>query len=451
MTPAPGASKYHHSRQWRYLKAHRGGAPRIGLFGLLGSGNIGNDGSLEAVLGYLRRNHPDAVLSALCGGPEAVRARYGIDATPLHWYRGEYRTAAGAGAVAGKAFGKLVDAARTASWVRRQDAVIVPGMGVLEATLPLRPWGTPYSLLLLCAAGRLFGTPVALVSVGSNVIGRRATRLLVRWAARLAGYRSYRDELSRTAMRTMGVDTAADRVYPDLAFALPVPLDVPAEPGTVGVGVMAFRGGNDDRPRAAEIAASYLDGMARFVAWLVSTGRRVRLFTGDEVDQPVVAEILARVGARPGGPNAAVVTAAPAASLDELMRQMAPVDAVVATRYHNVLCALKLGKPTLSVGYAAKNEALMADAGLAGFCHPAASIDADRLVAQFAELQARAPELRAGIQRRNEAAARQLQEQFAVLSAALFPAHQLAGQPAGQPADQLAGQPADQPATSGRP
>ena len=33
------------------------------------------------------------------------------------------------------------------------------------------------------------------------------------------------------------------------------------------------------------------------------------------------------------------------------MRAMAPVGTVVATRYHNVMCALKLSKPTISLGY----------------------------------------------------------------------------------------------------
>src|SRR5690349_4571765 len=145
-------------------------APRVGVFGLLGSGNLGNDGSLEAVLGYLRAAHPEAAVDALCGGPEVVTARYGIPATRLHWYRGEYRTASRAGAIAGKGLGKLVDAVRTAAWVRRHDVVIVPGMGVLEATLPLRPWGFPYALFLLCASGRLTGTPVALVGVGAAPI-----------------------------------------------------------------------------------------------------------------------------------------------------------------------------------------------------------------------------------------------------------------------------------------
>ena len=49
---------------------------------------------------------------------------------------------------------------------------------------------------------------------------------------------------------------------------------------------------------------------------------------------------------------------------------MAPVGAVVATRYHNVICALKLAKPVVSVGYAAKNVAIMADMGLSSSASP---------------------------------------------------------------------------------
>ncbi|MFG1666879.1 polysaccharide pyruvyl transferase family protein [Streptomyces sp. Y7] len=390
---------------------------RVGVFGLLGSGNLGNDGSLEAVLAYLRSEHPDAVVDALCGGPEVVSARYGIPATRLHWYRGEYRTASRLGSVAGKGLGKLVDVVRTAAWVRRHDVVIVPGMGVLEATLPLRPWGFPYSLFLLCASGRLFGTKVALVGVGAAAIRDRATRALVRRSARLAAYRSYRDTLSRDAMREMGVDTARDEVHPDLAFALPTPASGPSGPsGLVCVGVMDFHGGNDDRARAEEIHRRYLDGTTRFVRALVEDGRPVRLLTGDACDATVVAAILDAV-------DSPLVTAAEAASLADLTRETAAADTVVATRYHNLVCALKAGTPTLALSYAAKSDALMARMGLDAYCHPAREVDADRLLEQFRELEKRSAELRQTLAERNRLIARQLRDQFAALTAALFPAH----------------------------
>ncbi|WP_406368870.1 polysaccharide pyruvyl transferase family protein [Streptomyces sp. NBC_00647] len=390
---------------------------RVGVFGLLGSGNLGNDGSLEAVLGYLRAEHPEAVVDALCGGPEVVSTRYGIPATRLHWYRGEYRTASRAGSIAAKGLGKLVDAVRTAAWVRRHDVVIVPGMGVLEATLPLRPWGFPYSLFLLCASGRLFGTRVALVGVGAAAIGDRPTRALVRWSARLATYRSYRDALSRDAIRAMGVDTARDEVYPDLAFALPTPPpDAPSHaPGQVCVGVMDFHGGNDDRALAEEIHRRYLDGTTRFVRALVEDGRPVRLLTGDECDASVVAAVIEAV-------DSPLVTAAEASSLADLMKETAAADTVVATRYHNLICALKVGTPTLALSYAAKSDALMAQMGLEAYCHPAREVDADRLLEQFREMEKRSAELRRILSERNLLALRQLEHQFAALTSALFPA-----------------------------
>ncbi|MFC8421243.1 polysaccharide pyruvyl transferase family protein [Streptomyces sp. NPDC057236] len=391
--------------------------PRVGVFGLLGSGNVGNDGSLEAVLGYLRAEHPEAVVDAMCGGPEVVTARYGVPATRLNWYRGEYRTASRAGAIAAKGLGKLVDVVRTAAWARRHDVVIVPGTGVLETTLPLRPWGFPYSLFLLCATGRLLRTRVALVSVGAGTIGNRPTRALTRWSTRLAAYRSYRDATSRDAMRAMGVDTARDEVYEDLVFALPAPsAGAPSgPPGLVCVGVMDFHGNNDERDRAEEIHRRYLDGTTRFVRALVEDGRPVRLLTGDELDRPVADAVLDAV-------DSPLVTVAETASLADLMKEMSAADTVVATRYHNLVCALKTGTPTLALSYSAKSDSLMARMGLGAYCHPARETDADRLLERFRELERRSAELRRALAERNLDATRRVERQFAALTAALFPA-----------------------------
>ncbi|WP_399893441.1 polysaccharide pyruvyl transferase family protein [Streptomyces sp. BBFR51] len=390
---------------------------RIGVFGLFGAGNTGNDGSLEAVLDHLRAAHPGAVVDAMCGGPETVATRYGIPATRLNWYRGEYRTASRASAIAGKGLGKLVDVVRTAAWVRRHDAVIVPGTGVLETTLPLRPWGFPYSLFLLCASGRLLGTRVALVSVGAGAIGNRATRTLTRWSTRLAAYRSYRDTQSRDAMRAMGVDTARDDVYADLVFALPAPSagEPAGTPGPVCVGVMDFHGSNDERARAEEIHRRYLDGTTRFVRALAEEGRPVRLLTGDELDRPVADAIVDAV-------DSPLVTVAEAASLAELMKEAACADTVVATRYHNLVCALKVGTPTLAISYSTKSDALMAEMGLAAYCHSAREVDADRLLEQFRALERQSAPLRRTLSERNLAVTRRVQRQFAALAPALFPA-----------------------------
>ena len=358
-------------------------APRVGLVGLLGSGNIGNDGSLESVLAYLGAEHADAILDFLCSGTDEITARYGVPATRLRWYSTEMKGTTGIRVLAAKSLqvplGIIIDAFRTASWVRRHDVVIVPGMGTLEATLPLRPWHTPYSMFLVAASGRLFATKVAFVSVGTNDIRQRLTRRLVTAAAGLAYYRSYRDTFSRDAMRRMGRDTSGNPVYPDLAFALPVPRNAAVLPGSVGVGVMDYHGGNDDRLQADELHASYVAKMKSFILWLVDNGHPVRLFTTDVHDQRIMHEVIADLrDQRPElGPSQLI--AEPVPSLDELMRQTASVDIVVASRFHNVLFALKLAKPALSVGYSAKFGALMAEMGLAEFCQSAGSLDVGRL------------------------------------------------------------------------
>jgi len=321
-----------------------------------------------------------------------------------------------------KLLGKCVDTVRTASWVRRHDVVIVPGMGVLEASLPLRPWETPYALFLLGVSGRLFGTKVALVSVGANIINQRVTGWLVNSAARLAFYRSYRDTFSRDAMRERGLDVTRDHVFPDLVFGLPAPPCEPGDAHTVGVGVMAYYGTNDDRRRADEIHLAYVETIKSFVRWLVDGGRRVRLLVGDESDDAVVQEILADLRDHRPGMDPAWVVAEPVASFAELMRAMAPASTVVATRYHNVMCALKLGKPAISLGYAAKNVTLMADAGLSEFCQSANSPDLDRLIEQFKELEVAAPGLTQTIMARNATNAQLIDQQFAELNRVLFPA-----------------------------
>ena len=398
-------------------------AAKVGLFGLLGSGNSGNDASMETMLGYLREAHPDVVLDALCGGPEQVRARYGIDAAPLFWYQQFERRKAGAPAAFLKVLGKGVDTVRIASWVRRHDAVIVPGAGALETTLPQKAWGFPYALFSLATSGRLFGTKVALVSVGADLIDKRATRWLSNATARLASYRSYRDAYSRDAMRQRGIDTSSDPVRPDLVFGVPTPPYEPGDPQLVGVGVMAYFGGNDDRRQAAQIHSRYVEAMTRFTRWLVDNGYRVRLFGGDnKFDGEIAEKIQADLRQYRPDLEPSRVTVAAVSTYPELIREMAPVGMVVATRYHNVMCALKLCKPTISLGYSRKFISLMAGMGLAELHQFANSVDVDRLIEQFKELESRHAELQQHMAERNAANQQSLADQFAVLSGLLLPA-----------------------------
>lgn len=394
-------------------------APKVALFGLFGSGNLGNEGSLDAMLRFLRAAQPAAELVCVCPEPEEVERRFGIRSFAINRYRpaeGEPRL----NAALRKAIGKVVDAVRTYRWVRRHDVVIVPGMGVLEATLPIRPWGFPYALLLVLISGRLCGRKVALISVGAEVTGQPVTRWVMKTAARLANYRSYRDEHSKQAIQQMGVDTSADRVYPDLAFALRAPRDAQVQPRTVGVGVMAYHGRYADRGQAEEIQSGYLTTISAFVKWLVDEGYRVRLFTGDPSDEVVAAAVTSAVRrTRPNIADDSLVTVA-AASLTEVIHQMATVELVVASRFHNVLSALRAGRPTISISYATKNDVLMESMGLEAYCQPIRSLDLPLLLQQFRDLELGREQVTAELVARNELNTKLLEEQNAEVSAVLF-------------------------------
>ncbi|MEV0290016.1 polysaccharide pyruvyl transferase family protein [Kribbella sp. NPDC050820] len=398
---------------------------RIAIFGLLGSGNLGNHGSLDAMLRFLRASHPDAEISCVCSGPEELERQYGIPSTAMTWYGAHGPGRTRITTVFRKLFGKVADLVRMPRLFRRYDVVVVPGMGVLETTLELNPWGWPYALFLMCVSARMGGAKVALVSVGANVARERSIRWLYTGAARLATYRSYRDNLSRDSMRAMGVDVSQDEVYPDLAFALPEP--IPPEPSlrprkTVGLGLMEYHGTSADRGRADEIYAEYEAKIVEFARWLVDDGYRIRLVTGDPADEVVVTAVYDDLRKnRPELVESRLVRE-PADSLGELMGRLAGTDLVVASRYHNVQSALRLSKPTISISYASKNDILMEDMRLAEFRQSIRTLSVPRLIEQFRALEARANRLEPAMREKNTEYAVLLEQQFAVLSKTVFDA-----------------------------
>ncbi|WP_088318433.1 polysaccharide pyruvyl transferase family protein [Kineosporia sp. R_H_3] len=398
----------------------RGGGVRVGVYGLIGTGNLGNDASFDVVLAHLRARHPDAVVDVMTPAPEQVRARYGLDATVSSWVpsrrlpRPFDLLALGAG--------KVADAWRTARWVRRHDVVLVPGMGVLEASLPMRPWEAPYAFALLGLCCGLLRTPLALVGVGADDVARPLTRRLLDVLARRAGYRSYRDEGSRDAMRRRGIDVSHDPVHPDLVLGRPVPDAGAGDPRLVCVGVMAYHGGNDDDRAAADrVLDAYAAKVVRFVLHLVDHGYDVRLVVGDACDVPVAERVDESVReARPGLP-AARLRSVPVTDYDALTAVVAGTGTVVATRFHNVVCGLALARPTIAVWYARKSADLMADLMRPGFDQPVATFDVDLLVEQFDRLQADREAVVATLRDRRAVAARGVAVQLEELSAFVAP------------------------------
>ncbi len=192
-------------------------------------------------------------------------------------------------------------------------------------------------------------------------------------------------------MRQLGLDVRRDEIFPDIAFKLATPAPLKKEgtqphPITIGVGMMTYNGWRADPIKGAETYATYLDKMTSFVLWLLDSGYNVRVLTGEDSDDRAVSDLSSRI--LPARKDLAKerFVAEPASTLHELMAQMAQTDIVVATRFHNVVCALKVGRPTASLGYSAKNAALLAKMGLGEFCQNVESFNVELLKAHVTKL-----------------------------------------------------------------
>ncbi|WP_280819404.1 polysaccharide pyruvyl transferase family protein [Pseudaminobacter soli (ex Li et al. 2025)] len=389
----------------------RAAPSRIALFGLFGAGNLGNDGSLETMLGFLRRARPDAQLFCVCDQPEIVSRSMNIDTVPIRPLGPPSQSKFL------RMLSKLRDAGHAWRHISKADLMIIPGTGILD-DFGERPQGMPLKILTWCLAARLAGTKIAFVCIGAGPIRHRLNRWLMTWAAGLAHYRSYRDEMSRAFMESVGFDTTDDPIYPDIVFKLPVPAvssSTSTDPGrlTVGVGVMTYRGWYGYAEGADQILDRYIEKLSEFVVHLLDDGYGVRLLTGELGDSTAVDALLARV--RTARPQAAEsIVAEPCCSLTHLMEQMSQTDIVVATRFHNIVCALKMGKPTISLGYARKNDVLMAEMGLGDYCQHVEQFSVPTLIEHFDTVVANRDALAQNVRQRVADYDRQLsrQEEF---------------------------------------
>lgn len=377
-------------------------APRIALWGNFGSGNLGNEATLQALVCNVRRLLPQASLTAVCSVPEDTRFRHGLPAVEISPTR--QRTAA-------RQTPRLALLARLicegAGWTRAcrtargLDALLVAGTGVLTDDGE-GPLGLLHDLLKWSLAARAAGARTHFVSVGVERLDHPLSRFFVRSAARLADSVSLRDEPSRSALQALDCALGA-LVCPDLAFSLPpgfIPEWSPAERPRVAVGLYdAFARGRSGAGDAAAYRA-YLAKISSLVAWLLARGQNVQVLIGDMVyDAPVLADLRECLGPRRScGPG--TLRDEPARSVEELLRQLAGVDLVVASRFHHLLLGFLLGHPAVSIAYEAKNDTLMARMGLGHCCHSIAALDVEQLQQQLASVEAAAAGLRPQILRR---------------------------------------------------
>ncbi|YBV95445.1 polysaccharide pyruvyl transferase family protein [Phyllobacteriaceae bacterium JZ32] len=374
------------------------------------------------MLAFLRMAVPDAQLLCICPRPDAVRQQFGLPAVPISGDQPTNPLLRWADITFGRVPRRIGDFFAAIRIARKLDFVIIPGTGILDDFCE-SPFGWPYVIFRWCLAAWLGGAKLAFVSIGAGPIRHPLSRFFMKSAARMASYRSYRDQLSYLFMKDIGIDVAQDRVYCDLAFGLSVPETSRGDavhPVTVGVGVMAYSGWKKKGADGEAIYQAYLRKISDFVAWLLAQGMDVRLLTGGDVDRQTVGDLLRIVKEDQKNGVGNNITAEEMSSLHDIMDQVVKTDFVVATRYHNVICALSTGRPTISLGYAEKNDELLMRTGLPEFCHHVETFDVGEIKKQFLSMLERHEELQREVRRGVEIFRAQLGEQEDLLRVKLL-------------------------------
>lgn len=407
----------------------------IRFFGHFGLDNFGNDATLLAVLHNLRRYVPDADVLCICTGPSSTAERHNIRAVSIdsfhfrakwlqgyRWLRFIRKIIIG---IPSEAY-RWVLAFQT---LKETEVLIVPGTGLLTDAFGQVSWGA-YALFKWSLVARMRCAKLFFVSVGAGPLYTRSGRLLVKAALSLAHFRSYRDPETLEYLRSVGLRTDRDYVYPDLAFSLPKARACddgpPRKRRVVGIGVMQYAGRlSAERPSHATETV-YLDVLAEFVKWLLSADYDIRLLIGDVCDRPVIEAFKALLKKRSWWDSERIIDE-DVYSVQDLLSQIAATDVVVATRFHNVLFALLLNKPVVSISFHQKCTSLMAQMGLSEYCQDIHHLETRKLIDQFCSLEQNAAALKASIQRRAEEFRRALDEQYGVMFGEMLVTGQLAG------------------------
>ena len=298
----------------------------------------------------------------------------------------------------------------------RTDVLIVPGTGLLTDAYGLTGWG-PYSLFRWSVIAKLCRCRLAFVSVGAGPFYSSVGRFFVRSLLSLADFRSYRDESTVRSLQRIGIPADRDRVFPDLAFSLPkhrIPSrDGALGPGAViGLGVMewADRYGKQDPGDAAQM--TYLQAFAKTASWLLSRGYNIRLLIGDLADERAKQAFRQSLAQHTANYGSERIIDEPIHSVEDLLSQIATTDAVVATRFHNILLALFCEKPVISISFHHKCNSLMAAMGMSDYCLNSGDLEPDRLIETFCRLEANADELKSLIKERNKRFRDALDQQY---------------------------------------
>ena len=365
---------------------------KIILYGWYGSGNIGNDTTLEAALYHVKQYQPDAHLICVCNGPREVSRRFGIQALPMSGHETDKLDSGGLPSRIMRLGSRLMEEIsfwlQRPKWFQPGDKFIVVGSGAIDDYGVGRPWHRPYVLYKWCKAAKMGGAQVIFLSTGAGPILNRISKFLLLKALRMADYRSYRDVAAFNYLQSIGYDTSGDLSYPDLVFSLPktslpIPEKASSIPKVVGLGLINYYGHRYEPGTGEAIYREYISKLKHFASWLLQEGFIIRVLSGDISDKWPAQDLVEFVNKEGESHWREKLIVPEITDVNDLFHQIAQTDIVVASRFHNVVCSLMLERPIISLEYHEKNTFLMKEMGLERYCQHIDHFTNERLIEQF--------------------------------------------------------------------
>jgi polysaccharide pyruvyl transferase WcaK-like protein len=425
---------------------------RIGIFGHVGNGNLGDEAIIAAVIQNVKRRCPNAQIYGFTINPEDTEKRHKMIAFPirrvqklrgnksdltankstkrpqvfteqikskLKTLRLAYALLRGMkkswdilwGSIAELRF--LVQCYRNLKGI---DLLIIAGSQQLIDYIG-GPWAHSYTLFKWTLLAKAVNAKVAFVSMGAGPIHSPLGKFLARKSLSLASYRSYRDETSRIFVETLGV-SGQHSVFPDLVYSLQIDASLTNGRGQealpiVGINPVPF---SDEQywPGAnANNYESYINKLASFALWVIQRGYRVLFFpTQFHLDPPVIDDIKNILKVKADRDLNQCIVDKPIFSFDDLVSAICMTDIVVATRFHGIIIPYVLDRPVLGIAYQRKTVDLMAQMGQSEYVVDINSFDADSLKARFVLLESRSAAIKAEIQQRKSVFRQTLQNQY---------------------------------------
>jgi len=428
---------------------------RIGLLEHCGTGNLGDDATVEAALQQLTHRWPHTSIVGLSLNPPDTEQRLGIKSFPIRhtvidiekqWSRTDQAQPVESSVRArlktllrqhpfARSLARLALtwAVHNPKWLckeiaflgkslpvaRSLDILIICGGGQLLDAWG-GPWNFPYTLLKWVLLAKSRGAKCYFINVGAGPIEHPLSRLMLKIALHQADYVSFRDNESRVLIEKLGLKNGAT-VVADTVYALTNSFlgahtrTAPAERGILSVGISPMPYCDPRRywQKDQNIYDRYITELADFCLRLLYRNYRLHLFSSDIwYDSQAITDLQTRIQRAFPGYAANLLVRETIRNIDDYMKQLSRVNYLVTCKFHAVIFAHLLNVPVLALSYHPKIKTLMDELQLSNYC-----IDIDRaqavdLINVFDSLRSDSPLIKARMLQGMSARRRAILAQF---------------------------------------